>query len=379
MKLQLGGIGLNKILGLTLGVVEKKSTIPVLSNLLIQPDSDNHIRITGTDLDVTSITRVEAISVAGTEAICVQGRKLHDVLKTFPNGTNFELEKTENHWVKLKAKNYNSKLAGVDGSNYPQVPTCSNQSVVTISCEQLQHLIELTSFAITMESSRFTLSGGKLMIKGETARLICTDGHRLSLAEVTLAEKAKFEIDCLIPKKALTEVLRHCRENDQENISIQVDENHIFFKIGKNELIARKLAGTFPNYETVIPKDCDKSFVVDAQVLRETINRVAQMADERTRAMKFTVENKRLTLSSQSAEEGEASDAIEIDYQGDKVEIGINSHYAIDVLTQVQAHQANSKSKNIVFNFRDGNWQLLWTMEDDTKTRLKYILMPLRV
>ena len=380
MKFTVNGNGLAKVLGLTLGVMEKKSTIPVLSNLLIEPDTASSIRVIGTDLDITSISKIEVAQMAGKGAICVQGRKLHDILKTLPTNSNFELEETDNHWVKLKAGKFNSRLAGVSSECFPEIPRCFGGTEVTLSVSVLMSLIELTQFAITMEQSRFTLSGAKLMIERNIARMVATDGHRLALAEVTLTEPAANKFEELIPKKALTELSRICRENEGDApVVIKNDQNHLFFSVGGTEIIARKLSGNFPNYEMVLPQGNDKSFVIGANTLREVMQRVRQMADERTSSVKFSVRPGELVMEARSSEEGEAQEVTEIAYDGEAVEFGINSNYGLDALGQILSFMSGQENKNVVVSFKDANTQLLITLEDETRSSLRYVVMPLRI
>lgn len=386
---------LAKALGLATGVMEKKSTIPVLSNLLIEPNGANSVRVTATDLDVTLITVVEVEEIGeGSEQICVPGKKLNEILRTFPGNTLLEFKKEKNNWVNLKAGNAKFKIAGVDGSQFPEVPTMpsgNKSKAFSISATLLSRLIEMTQFAITNEQSRFTLSGAKLMVEKGIVRMVATDGHRLSLTELKNQNESDV-FDALIPKKALSELLRACRDTNADAlVKIDVDPNHLFFEIGDTQIITRKLSGTFPNYEMVIPKDNNNTFAISPEILRTTLMRVRLMADERTSAVKFEVKKGALHLDAISSEEGEAHEQIAIDYQGDEITFGINSNYGTDYLPQIINYlndrdketfgQENSKplSKNIVFHLKDGNNQVMVKLEDETEITSMYVLMPLRI
>ncbi|HNU06509.1 MAG TPA: DNA polymerase III subunit beta, partial [Pyrinomonadaceae bacterium] len=295
---------LKEELGFVQGIVEKKSTIPVLSNILIESVGENNIRIVGTDLDVTIRCEVEAdIRQAG--SICVQARKLFDIVRLLDSG-DVHFVKEENDWVKLRCGNSKFRLAGVSREQFPEVPAFKS-APLRLAAEILNSFIQNTSFAITNEQSRFTLSGAKFMIDGTVARMVTTDGHRLALIERDLGENQPEGMDALIPKKALLELVKIARDSSGD-VSFGEDPNHIYFEVDGRLLITRKLSGTFPNYEMVLPKDNDKLAIFDAEEMRNAIRRVALMADERTRSVKLTIRDGEIEIGAQSSEEGEANE-----------------------------------------------------------------------
>ena len=385
---------LKEELGFVQGIVEKKATIPVLSNILIESIGENAIRIVGTDLDVTIRCEAEAeIKEAG--SMCVQARKLFDIVRLLEDA-DVHFKKEENDWVKLDCGKSKFRLAGVSQEQFPEVPNFKS-APMHISADIFNHFIQNTSFAITNEQSRFTLSGAKFMIEGDTARMVTTDGHRLAFIETKLSEKAQTEnMDALIPKKALSELTKIARDASGE-ISFGEDENHIYFEVSGRLLITRKLSGTFPNYEMVIPKDNDKTAVFEADEMRNAIRRVALMADERTRSVRLTIRTGEIEIAAQSSEEGEAHEKVRAEYDGEEVEVGFNSQYLQEFLNVVGAGESeaaeteketdgetvrvkeNGGNLRIAFEFKDGNAQTQMNIAGDTTYNYKYIVMPLRI
>jgi len=381
-------------LGFVQGIVEKKSTIPVLSNILIESIGENNIRIVGTDLDVTIRCEAEAdIKKAG--SMCIQARKLFDIVRLLPDA-DVHFTKDENEWVKLNCGKSNFRLAGVSREQFPEVPNFKS-APMKLSADIFNHFIQNTAFAITNEQSRFTLSGAKFMIDGGMARMVTTDGHRLAFIEKKLNTEATEAMDALIPKKALMELTKIARDAKGE-VSFGEDPNHIYFEVNGRLLITRKLSGTFPNYEMVIPKDNDKKAIFDAEEMKNAIRRVSLMADERTRSIRMTVRTNEIEIGAQSSEEGEASEKVVADYSGDEVEVGFNSQYLQEFLNVVGSGEAEASDiteketdgetvrvketgnrLRIAFEFKDGNAQTQLNIAGDTNYDYKYIVMPLRI
>jgi DNA polymerase III subunit beta len=382
-------------LGFVQGIVEKKSTIPVLSNILIESVGENTIRIVGTDLDVTIRCEASAeIKQAG--AMCIQARKLFDIVRLLDGG-DVHFTKEENEWVKLNCGKSNFRLAGVNRETFPEVPNFKSASM-KLSADIFNHFIQNTAFAITNEQSRFTLSGAKFMIDGNAARMVTTDGHRLAFIEKKLAENAPTEtMDALIPKKALMELTKISRDA-KGDVSFGEDANHIYFEVNGRLLITRKLSGNFPNYEMVIPKDNDKRATFDAEEMKTAIRRVALMADERTRSVKMTIRTNEIEIGAQSSEEGEANEKVSAEYEGEEVQVGFNSQYLQEFLNVVGAGESEggemTEKENdgetvrvkeagnrlrIAFEFKDGNAQTQMNIAGDKNYDYKYIVMPLRI
>src|SRR4030095_7420127 len=268
---------LQKELGFVQGVVEKKNTIPVLSNILIESVGENSIRITGTDLDVTIRCDMDA-EITSPGSICVQARKLFEIARLLPDAP-VSFKKEENDWVTVKCDRTKFKMVGVARDAFPEVPTFKS-APTKLPAGILKTFIDRTIFAITQEESRYTLSGAKFVLDNETGRMVSTDRHRLAFCERKNVTKngGKDTIDTLIPRKTLAELTKLTAGFDEE-ISLGMVENHIYFEVGPRLLISRMLYGQFPNYEMVMPKGNDKLVEFDGALLNQAIRRVALMAD----------------------------------------------------------------------------------------------------
>jgi DNA polymerase III subunit beta len=355
----------------TQGVVERKTTIPVLSNYLFEAAGDK-LALTATDLDLSLRTACTA-KVKKEGACTIPARKLHDYVKLLPDA-DITIKLLENHWVSIRCGRSNTKMVGMARSNFPSLSAFPTAGVVKIPAQVLRAMILKTGFAIANEESRYTLNGALMVLKPESITMVATDGHRLSHVE---RGGEKFdgisgEMKTLIPKKAMDELKSLLDATDAELIEFAKDESTLFFRIGGRLLTSRQLTGQFPNYEAVLPKDNSKSVSVDAVDLSAAISRVAQFADERSRAVRLKLEKGELKISASSTETGESEDSIEISYNGDSLTIGFNAQYVIDFLKAVGAGDVKLELKD-----PQSAGQLRPAESEDYKYR--YIVMPMRI
>src|ERR687893_161778 len=336
---------LQKELGFVQGTVEKKNTIPALSNILIESVGEGTIRIVGTDLDVTLRCEAEAeIKTPG--SMCVGVRKLFEIVRVLPDAP-VSFRREENDWATVTCERSNFRIAGVDRESFPDLPSFKS-APVRLPANIFKTFIDRTIFAITLEESRYTLSGAKFVLGKSGAKMVTTDGHRLAYIERKDlgAAAPKEELDTLIPRKTLAELTKLVA-NYEGDIGLGADENHIYFEVGPRLLISRTLAGQFPNYEMVMPKSNDKKAEFDSISLSHAIRRVALMADDRSHAIRFHLTPGSLNISSQTAEEGEARETVTTEYEGDETEIGFNAAYLQDFLSVMNGG-------TIAFEFKDG-------------------------
>ncbi len=300
----------------TQGVVERKTTIPILSNYLFEAGGDK-LSLTATDLDLS--LRTSCAAKVKKEGSCtIPARKLHDYVKLLPDA-DITIKLLENHWVSIRCGRSNTKMVGMARSNFPSLPTFPTAGVVKIPAQVLRDMIAKTGFAIASEESRYTLNGALMVLKPESITMVATDGHRLSHIERsgTKFEGVSGEMKTLVPKKAMDELKSLLDSTDAEEIEFAKDESTLYFRIGTRLLTSRQLTGQFPNFEAVLPKDNNKSITVHGDELAAAISRVAQFADERSRAVRMRLEKGELKLSASSSETGESEDSIEIDYKGE--------------------------------------------------------------
>jgi DNA polymerase-3 subunit beta len=355
----------------TQGVVERKTTIPILSNYLFEAGGDK-LSLTATDLDLSLRTACTA-KVKKEGSCTIPARKLHDYVKLLPDA-DITIKLLENHWVSIRCGRSNTKMVGMARSNFPSLPQFPTAGVVKIPANILRAMIAKTTFAIANEESRYTLNGALMVLKPESITLVATDGHRLAHIERS-GEKfdgVSGEMKTLIPKKAMDEIKSLLDGSDVESIEFAKDESTLYFRIGPRLLTSRQLTGQFPNYEAVLPKDNNRSIVVNCEDLTGAIQRVAQFADERSRAVRMKMDKGELKLSASSTETGESEDSIETDYNGDAITIGFNAQYLLDFLKA-------TGSGEVRLEFKDAQsaGQLRPGEGDDYKYR--YIVMPMRI
>jgi len=358
----------------TQGVVERKTTIPILSNYLFEAAGDK-LSLTATDLDLSLRTSCNA-KVKKEGACTIPARKLYDYVKLLPDA-DITIRLLDNHWVSIRCGRSNTKMVGMAKSNFPGLPVFPSAGTIKIPAAVLRSMIAKTGFAIASEESRYTLNGALMVLKPESITMVATDGHRLAHVERT-GEKfdgVSGEMKTLIPKKAMDELkslLDAGLEKDVESIDFAKDESTLFFRIGQRLLTSRQLTGQFPNYEAVLPKDISKSIALHGEELGAAIARVAQFADERSRAVRLRLEKGELKISASSTETGESEDSIEIAYDGDPMAIGFNAQYLIDFIKATGSGEVKLELKDA-----QSAGQLRPAEAEDYKYR--YIVMPMRI
>ena len=387
---------LKEELGFIQGVVERKTTIPVLSNILIESIGENEIRIVGTDLDCTIRCDAEA-EIVTPGAICVQARKLFDLVRVLESG-DVHFKKEDNEWVAMKAGRANFRLAGVSREQFPELPQFKS-TPMTLPAEVFSFFVRNTGFAITNEQSRFTLSGAKFIVGDGKAKMITTDGHRLAYVERTI--EAEGTMDTLIPKKALLELVKISRGTG--DVAFGEDQNHIYFETEGRLLITRKLTGTFPNYEMVMPKNNDHVATFDLDEMRNAVRRMSLIADDRNRSLRLTVREGEVEVTAQSSEHGEGNEVVQADYKGEEMTLGFNWQYLLEFLSnvgstemiaaesepdgetretdgdKVRVKDNSAPRARISFEFKDPNAQTQLSLAGETTYDYKYIVMPLRI
>ena len=354
----------------TQGVVERKTTIPILSNLLVEA-REGRVMITATDLELSVRTSCQA-KVKKEGAGTIPAKKLLELVRLLPEG-EIKFKLLDNHWVEIVSDKKKYKLVGMAKENFPALPAMPHV-LVKIPATVLEGLISKTKFAISMEESRYTLNGGLLILKPDTLAMVATDGHRLALAETDQKLSGlNGEVKVLIPKKAMDEVEKLSSVAGSEaQMDFSKDESHLFFQAGHRLLISRILTGQFPNYEAVLPRDNSKSVVLERTELHDAIRRVSQLADQRSHAVKLAVSKEGIEISASSPEYGEARETIDKEYKGDPISIGFNSSYVLDFLSAAADGPISIELKD---EQSAGQMRPL----ADESYRYRYIIMPMRI
>ncbi|MDR3721051.1 MAG: DNA polymerase III subunit beta [Candidatus Acidoferrales bacterium] len=355
---------------LTQGVVERKTTIPILSNLLCEAKG-NSLTITATDLELSIRTSCEA-KVKKEGAGTIPAKKLLELVRLLPD-EEIRFKLLENHYVQITCDRKSYKMVGMSKDNFPALPDFPH-ALVKIPVKLLASVIAKTTFAISLEESRYTLNGALLVVKPTSLTMVATDGHRLAMVETDHKfDGLPTETRVLIPKKAMNEVQRLAAESgDDAVVEFGQDESHLFFQFGGRLLTCRKLTGQFPNYEAVLPRDVNKTVTIERSELQDALRRVSQLADQRSHAVKFMLAKEGLEISASSPEYGEAKEAIEKEYKGDPIAIGFNAQYLLDFL-------AAAADGPISFELKDEQSAGQLRPLGDESTRYRYVVMPMRI
>jgi DNA polymerase-3 subunit beta len=357
-------------LSLSQGVVEKKTTIPSLSHVLIE-GKGGRIELTATDLELGVRSSCTA-KVSKDGSVCVPAKKLLDYVRLLDDG-DLAIKAQENHWIQITYKRSRTRMVGMSRESFPVLPS-QPEKQAEIPCGVLGSMIARTVFAISSEESRYTLNGALLVVKPDSLSMVATDGYRLAHVERASSAGVASEVRALVPKKAMLEIQKLLAEAAPDaTLEFAKSDTHLFFRVGHRLLASQQLSGHFPSYEAVIPKDNDKTVQVDRTEFTNVVRRVAQFADERTRAIRMSVsEPDQVKLSASSSDLGESEETLEAPYHGPTIDVGFNAQYLLDFLSTPGAAKVNIDLKD------DQSAGLLRPVEEDGDN-YRYVLMPMRI
>jgi DNA polymerase III subunit beta len=360
-----------KELNLTQGVVEKKTTIPILSNLLLEA-ADSSLRISATDLELGICCGCSA-KIKKSGCGTVPAKRLFEIVRSLPE-KEVKLKLLDNHWMQVTCDRSSFKLVGMAKDNYPTLPAVPDP-LVSLPADVLSTMIRRTIFSISSEESRYTLNGALMILKPDNVAMVATDGHRLSLIERDLdVAGLKNELRILVPKKAMAELQRLLAEAEESSkIDIAKDESHLYFSMGHRILISRMLTGQFPNYEAVLPRENDRVIEIEKDLLSSAIRRVALLADQRSRAVRIKLSEGQMEIFSSSGEYGEAHENLEIQYSGEPMQVGFNYEYLLDFLSVVD------DGGKVRLELKDEQSAGQMRSSEDKVFRYRYVVMPMRV
>lgn len=356
-------------LGLTQGVVEKKTTIPILSNILIETDTDQ-VWLTATDLEL-GIRCACPARVKREGAGTIPARRLLDYVRLLPDA-DVQIKIQDNHWASLVCGRSRTRIAGMSRESFPELPQMPEQ-LAKLPLSTVAEMIERTIFAISAEESRFTLNGALLLLKNTGLVMVATDGHRLAMIERASELDVEGSYKALLPKKAMLEIVKLAADGDEREVEFAGNDNHLFFHLDKRLLLSRKLTGNFPDYERVLPKEHPNVVVIGRDDFRFALERVSQFSDERSRAVRLQLVNGELRVHSSISETGESEETIPVDYSGPDTEIGFNAQYMLDFLKAIDQAE-------IEFHFKDGNSAgELRPKGGPEGVNYRYVVMPMRI
>jgi DNA polymerase-3 subunit beta len=356
-------------------VVERRNTIPILSNVLIEASADGLVKIMATDLDLQVIESLDAASVETAGAITVSAHLLFDIARKLPDGSQVSLETADNRMT-VKAGRSRFSLPTLPRDDFPVIVEGDLPTSFEIPAKTLAELIDRTRFAISTEETRYYLNGIFLHVSEEDKPVLkaaATDGHRLARFTIPRPDGAEGMPDVIVPRKAVAELRKLLEEALDGNVEVDLSASKIRFTLGGEGgmvLTSKLIDGTFPDYSRVIPTGNDKLLKLDPRSFYEGVDRVATIATERTRAVKMALDADKVTLSVTSPDNGTAAEEVSADYRSDSFEIGFNANYLKDILGQidgdtVELHLADAGAPTLI--------------RQDDKSPALYVLMPMRV
>ncbi len=347
------------------GIVERRTTIPVLSHILLRAENER-LHLASTDLDVSLTSSCEAEqSSAG--AIAVQARKFVEIIRAV-NAEYISLELEDEKRLRIDAGNSHFKINGLAAEDFPTLPEVSSDEELTIPFALLKKAIGRIIFAVSTEESRFQLNGALLKLNDGGLELVATDGHRLALIENELPG-CKAADGVLVPRKALQELQRF---EDEGDMSFRRSEHHLSFRLGTRELVCRILEGTFPDYNRVISKENDRQAVFDKQALSQAVQRVALLTGDRARAVRLALVKGNLTITAANPDLGEAMEELPCDYDGEDLKIGMNPDYLVHFLSAVD-------TEKVRLDLKDENTQCIGYPVGGEDKRYLCVIMPMRI
>ncbi len=364
------------------GIVERKNTIPILANVLIEADG-NQVKLLATDLEVGLRSRCDA-SVAKGGSLTLPAKKLFEIIKALPE-TDVRIEEDKNG-VKVAADRFDSRMQTLPREDFPTLPESTGTARATLARAAMKEMVVKTQFAITGEDTRYFLNGALFVLAADAMSLVATDGHRLALVQVPRAAaeggkkgksvapakgEATDDVRVILPRKTLNELQRLLSEGE-DDVRFEKGENHLFFEVGGRVLISRVIDGQFPAFERVIPKNTDKKIDFDRDRLTSAVRRVELMSNERSRAVKFQIDNGKVEITSSSPELGEAHEVIMVEYDGAPMQICFNARYVLEFLSAVETDVVS-------LAFKDEMSQAVMTPVGAEGYEYTYVIMPMRI
>jgi DNA polymerase-3 subunit beta len=357
-------------LQLVQGIVERKNSIPILSNVLVET-SGSEIRIAATDLDVSLRSGCGA-QVVSPGAITLGAKKLYEIMRSLPE-SDVRLEVQADSWTAIECERVRFRMAGLPREDFPSLPEAKGGRGVEVPGDVLRELIARTAFAITAEDARYYLAGALLILDKDSVSMVATDGHRLSYASRKVALKLTEGQRVLVPRKAIQELARLLEAGD--NATFQQVENHLVFSVGSRTLASKSIEGQFPAFEKVIAITGDKSVHLGREALATAIRRVSLLSSDRSRAIKLSLEKGHVNLAASSPDLGEARESLPVEYAGAAVEIGFNAQYLLDFL-------GAAGTEEVVIELKDHESQGVFkpvAAKDAAAVEYRYVVMPMRL
>ncbi len=368
MKFEIEKKDLLVLIGKTQNIVEKRNTMPILVNILLDAENDL-LRVFATDLEV-SLTDQIKIKLIQAGKVAVSAKCLFDITKELSEGL-IQFTKKENNWLEIKQGKYVSKIVGISADEYPIFPTHNTQSFISVQAKVLKEMIDKTIFSISTDETRYHLNGVYFEITGDTGfRMVATDGHRMSIVNRTQSEvKVNPSPGVIIPRKGLGEI-KKLLETADGSIEIAIEGSQFIMKIFSAILMVRLIEGKYPNYKQFIPQNLTQKVQINRAHFLTSLKRVSLLANQKSKAVLLNLTHGKMEISSNNPELGDAKEEIEVEYKGNEMKIGFNAKFITDILNSMT-------EENIDFELNDNlSPGLVRPHNDSTFT---CVLMPMRI
>ena len=365
MNIQINRDTLLKPLSAVTGIVERRHTLPILSNLLLEAQQDRLV-LTATDLEMQISLAIDT-AVGGELATTISAKKLLDICRSLPENADITMTTQESR-IQVKAGKSRFNLQTLPAADYPVMSKGQTQTVIKLSQRLLKRLFKQVEFAMAQQDIRYYLNGLLFEVSGNRLNVVGTDGHRLSYTSTQLEQEYEKQ-ELILPRKTIIELIK-LLDDSEEEVSIETANGQVNFSFGEIRLISKVIDGKFPDYTRVIPVGHKNSFTIERMDILLSMQRASILSNEKYRGIRMVLGNGNLRMISTNSEQEEAEEELEIAYEGDPIDIGFNVTYMIDVLNNVASEQ-------IVFSFADANSSCLVTVPDDKD--YKYVVMPMRI
>lgn len=350
------------------GIVEKRHTLPILSNVLFER-IEERLHLLATDLEIqVSTSFLCSQKGADNYLVTVSARKLQDILRALPEQAEIILEAQNNRMLVRSGKS-RFTLQTLPAEDFPKhAQTAETVAKIKMSQKTLKSLLLLVQYAMAQQDIRYYLNGLLLVLEGNTLRAVATDGHRLAYASAGLQQKSELQ-EVILPRKAVQELVKLLSDSDDE-VNVELAPSQVKFQIGEVVLITKVVDGKFPDYTRVIPTNYQKNFSIERELLQQALQRVAILSNEKFRGVRWTLSEGQLRITCTNTEQEEAFEELEIEYTGEALDIGFNVTYLLDVLN-------NITSEKVTCSFGDANSSVLVTIAENSDFR--YVVMPMRI
>ena len=357
-----------KPLQMVSGIVERRHTLPILSNVYLKA-TNNRLEVIATDLEIQIATSATLDQQYAGETLTISARKTLDILRALPDKTKITLEASENRAI-LKSGKSKFNLQTLPSSDFPLIAPKENATVQTVTLEQtvLKNMLQKVQFAMAQQDIRYYLNGLLLVLDGDTMRLVATDGHRLSHASTKLNINAASR-EVILPRKTVLELVKLLGD-DNETVDLEITDTQITIKFGNVTLVSKLVDGKFPDYKRVIPTELKNTLILGRETLQGALQRASILSNEKFRGVRWVLTKNLLKIICSNSEQEEAEEELEVSYEGEPLDIGFNVNYILDCLNNLAVQDVNCI-------LGDSNSSMLMTIKEDST--FQYVVMPMRI